>query len=152
LDYQGGNKVVLFICHWFDVHNRGRGYKIDFNTGFTLVNADRELCTNATDPYILASQAKLTYYVRDIKDPKWLIVIKTQPRDTYDMPKFENIFDSDDESTTVYVLENEDIGGTYIVEGDDDIELRRTDVDVVTEDVPAPELDPIDEDEQYDSN
>jgi Domain of unknown function (DUF4216) len=108
---------------------------IDSNTGFTLVNVDCELCTNATDPYILASQAKLTYYVRDIKDPKYLIVIKTQPRDTYDMPNLENIFDSDDESTTVYVQENEDIGGTYIVEGDDDIELRRTDVDVVTEDL-----------------
>jgi len=105
------------------------------------------LCTNATDPYILASQAKSTYYVRDIKDPKWLIVIKTQPQDTYDMLNFKNIFYSDDESATVYVQENEDIDGTYIVEGDDDTELRRTDVDVVTEDAPAPELDPIDEDE-----
>jgi Domain of unknown function (DUF4216) len=152
LDYQGGNKVVLFKCHWFDVHNRGRGYKVDSDTGFTLVNADHELCTNATDPYILASQAKLAYYVRDIKDSKWLIVVKTQPRDTYDMSVVENNFDSDDESTTVYVQENEDIGGTYIVEGDDNIALKRTDVDVVTEDAPAPDLDPIDEDEQYYSN
>jgi len=37
------------------------------------------------EPYVLASQAQQVYYVKDTKNPNWLIVVKTKSRDWYDM-------------------------------------------------------------------
>ncbi|CAJ1978306.1 unnamed protein product, partial [Sphenostylis stenocarpa] len=34
-----------------------------------------------------ASQAQQVYYVKDTHDPNWLVVVKTKPRDLYDMPE-----------------------------------------------------------------
>jgi len=42
------------------------------------------------ESYVIASQPQQVYYIKDTKDPNWLIVVKTKPRDWYDMPK-ENI-------------------------------------------------------------
>lgn len=75
--------VVLFKCEWWDVHSRGRGIKKDKN-GFTLINTSRTLPTDVS--YILAAQAEQVYYVKDTKDPKWLVVVKTKPRDFFDLP------------------------------------------------------------------
>ena len=31
--------------------------------------------------HVLASQAQQMYYVKDTKDPNWLVVVNTKPRD-----------------------------------------------------------------------
>ena len=37
------------------------------------------------EPYILASQAKMVYYVKDPSEVEWNIAVHVQPRDVYDM-------------------------------------------------------------------
>ncbi|KAJ1400600.1 hypothetical protein SESBI_29468 [Sesbania bispinosa] len=98
LSYPGGNNIILFKCDWWDMSSKGRGYKED-KYGFVLINSNRKLKTH--EPYILASQAQQVYYVKDTKDPIWLVVIKTKPRDFYDIP---------DEPTNEACQENEEIG------------------------------------------
>nr|CAD1817938.1 unnamed protein product [Ananas comosus var. bracteatus] len=136
LQYQGSKRIALFKCHWWDVYNCGRGYKEDEN-GFFLVNVDRELATNTTDPYILASQAQQVYYAKDIRDPKWLVVVKTQPRDLYDVPTIETSANDQEESTSTPIQENENIGDFYRIDGDKDhgdlcnVELARANVEEI---------------------
>lgn len=133
LQYQGSNKVVLFKCHWWDVCTSGRGYKED-DHGFFAVNVERELPTNATDPYVLASQAQQVYYVEDINNPKWHYVIKMKPRDLYDIPM------ADDQSSSILeaIQENEGIGTSCefinIEEDDDELNLARNDAEGITTD------------------
>ena len=81
LSYFGGNNVVLFKCDWWDVSSK-KGYWID-KYGFFLLNSNRKLRTN--EPYVLASQAQQVYYVIDIKDLNWLVVVRIKPRDLYDV-------------------------------------------------------------------
>lgn len=52
------------------------------NVCIFVINSSRKLKTN--EPYVLASQAHQVYYVKDTKDPNWLVVTKSQ--DLYDMP------------------------------------------------------------------
>ncbi|XP_020092842.1 uncharacterized protein LOC109713253 [Ananas comosus] len=140
LQYQGSKKIALFKSHWWDVYNCGRGYKEDEN-GFFLVNVDRELATNTTDPYILASQAQRVYYAKDIRDPKWLVVVKTQPRDLYDVPTIERSANDQEESTSTPIQENENIGDFYRIDGDKDhddlctVELARANVEEIVFDL-----------------
>ncbi|QHO00912.1 uncharacterized protein DS421_13g410410 [Arachis hypogaea] len=65
----------------------GRGIKQDV-LGHTLVNfsnpihvGDRE----DDEPYILASEARLVYYVEDEVDKEWSVVVLVKPRDLFDM-------------------------------------------------------------------
>lgn len=86
LNYYEVFKVVLFKCTWADTRTE-RGYKKD-TYGHHMVNFSRLLHTgdNAEDePYILASQAKMVYYVKDPSELEWNIAIHMQPRDVYDM-------------------------------------------------------------------
>ncbi|KAJ1419598.1 hypothetical protein SESBI_14925 [Sesbania bispinosa] len=78
--------------------SKGIGYKED-KYGFVLINSNRKLKTH--EPYILASQAQQVYYVKDTKDPNWLVVVKTKPRDFYDIPE---------EPTNEACQENEEVG------------------------------------------
>ncbi|OMO86779.1 hypothetical protein CCACVL1_09462 [Corchorus capsularis] len=122
LYYQGQNTVILFKADWWDVHHKS-GFKID-KFGFPMVNVTRKLKTN--EPYVLASQAGQVYYVKDIKEPNWQVVVKTKPRDLYDLPK-------NDEPCQ----ENEDFGFTpheSTAEDDNDvmISLDRSDLEPAT--------------------
>ncbi|XVF28605.1 hypothetical protein REPUB_Repub15cG0044300 [Reevesia pubescens] len=49
-----------------------------------MVNVARRLKTD--ESYVLASQAEQVYYVKDIKDSNWQVLVKTKPRDLYDFP------------------------------------------------------------------
>ncbi|GKE22200.1 hypothetical protein Tco_1433712 [Tanacetum coccineum] len=72
LDYRF-RQIPLFKCDW--VNHRVGGVKRD-NLGYTLV-----------DPFILASQARQVFYVKDHIDKKLSIIFKTPPKnykDTYD--------------------------------------------------------------------
>lgn len=50
------------------------------------------------DPFVLSSQVKQVFYVKDHKEGNWLLVVMTKPRDLYDMGK--NAQGEDDESYT----------------------------------------------------
>jgi hypothetical protein len=75
------------------------------------------------EPYVLASQAEQVYYVKDTKDPNWMVVVKTKPRDFYDMPE---------ETTNEACQENEEIGSMSFASNDLVIPLDRSDLDVST--------------------
>ena len=99
LDYYEKFKVVLFRCDWIDI-NSPRGLKQDAN-GFTLVNFSRLIHTGVLlkdDPFIFSSQARQVFYVQDAKDKDWFTVIKTKPRDLYDMGN--QVEDDDDDTYT----------------------------------------------------
>lgn len=127
LRYPGGNHIVLFECEWRDVMTRG-GMKQD-EYGFTCVNVTRTLNTN--EHFILAYQAQQVFYVKDPKSDDWRVVIKTQPRDVYDMvledePFQENVveFQQDLDNTIetnvdVIAWNRDDIEG-IVVEGIED--------------------------------
>lgn len=83
VQYIGGNRVILFKCDWWDVHTQGRGIITD-SFEFVSVNTSKVL---ANDPYILASQAQQVFYVDDVVKPNWKVVVKTTPRNSYDVPE-----------------------------------------------------------------
>lgn len=68
------------------------------------------------EPYILATQAEQVYYVKDTRDPKWFVVVKTKPRDLYDFPPTEEEEKNDptlsNKSSSEACQENEHITAT----------------------------------------
>jgi len=52
--------------------------------GLFLINNNHKLLTT-NESYVLVIQAQQVYHVKDIKDPDWLVVEKTKPRDLYDV-------------------------------------------------------------------
>ncbi|KAH0655492.1 hypothetical protein KY285_030374 [Solanum tuberosum] len=86
INYNGRFKVVLFKCKWADT-TRDRGYQKD-RWNFNCVNFDRLIHTGEREehePYIEASQAQTVYYVDDIVNKGWSVVVHLKPRDLYDM-------------------------------------------------------------------
>ena len=83
LDYGNNHKVILFDCEWYDVFSENLGIKRE-TYGITTVNVKRFLKTN--EPYVLASQVEQLYYVRDHVHQNWQVVVKTNPRNFYDIP------------------------------------------------------------------
>lgn len=86
VSYLENNSVILFKCDWFEApaqgQNRGRGYKKD-EYGYFSIDMTRLYYTN--DPFVLASQAGLVYYVKDNDKKNWYSVVKVKPRNTYAM-------------------------------------------------------------------
>ncbi|XP_075645463.1 uncharacterized protein LOC142616510 [Castanea sativa] len=101
LHYMGGNKIVMFKCEWRDVDHCGRGIMVD-KYGRTLVNVTHSLKSN--EPFVLACQAEQVFYVKSIRNPQWHFVIKTEPRNYYNMssPKEENDNDEEDDDQEPY--------------------------------------------------
>ncbi|KAH0644671.1 hypothetical protein KY284_032555 [Solanum tuberosum] len=86
LNYYGKLKVVLFKCLWVDT-TLNKGIKID-QFGITSVNFSCLMHTGAKEtdePFILASDARMVYYVDDPIDEDWCCVCHMKPRDIYDM-------------------------------------------------------------------
>jgi len=86
LNYYGKLKVVLFKCLWVDT-TLNKGIKID-QFGITSVNFTRLIHTGVKEtdePFILASDARMVYYVDDPIDEDWCCVCHMKPRDIYDM-------------------------------------------------------------------
>ncbi|GJU52437.1 hypothetical protein Tco_1226151 [Tanacetum coccineum] len=98
LDYRF-RQIPLFKCDW--VNHRAGGVKRD-NLGYTLVDLNN--LGHKVDPFILASQARQVFYVKDQIDKKLSIVFKTPPKnykDTYD--------EVDEEFSTVIHQHNDNI-------------------------------------------
>ncbi|GJR54639.1 hypothetical protein Tco_1405160 [Tanacetum coccineum] len=99
LDYRF-RKIPLFKCDWVN-HKAGR-VKHDPNLGYTLV--DLNSLGHKDDPFILASQARQVFYVKDQIDKKLSIVFRTPTKnykDTYD--------EVDEEFSTVIHEHNDNI-------------------------------------------
>ncbi|XP_073112429.1 uncharacterized protein [Elaeis guineensis] len=64
-----------------------------------FVNIHGSLNTN--EPFVLASQAEQVFYVEDLVDSNWLVVVKTYPRDAYDVPSVDNDADDDDDDDSL---------------------------------------------------
>jgi uncharacterized cupin superfamily protein len=58
LHYEGGNKVILFNCDWFDIIN---GVKVDKKRGLVEVKHSSRL--RHYEPFVLACQADQAYYL-----------------------------------------------------------------------------------------
>jgi hypothetical protein len=82
--YLGRRRIAMFKCEWRDVLTEGQGYKRD-KYGFISVNTKRSVYGN--DPFVLASQAHQIFFVSEIRDPSWHVVVKTVARTIYDVPE-----------------------------------------------------------------
>ncbi|GJR64203.1 putative reverse transcriptase domain-containing protein [Tanacetum coccineum] len=99
LDYRF-RQIPLFKCDW--VNHKAGGVKHDLNLGYTLV--DLNSLGHKDDPFILASQARQVFYVKDQIDKKLSIVFRTPTKnykDTYD--------EVDEEFSTVIHEHNDNI-------------------------------------------
>ena len=99
LDYRF-MQLPLFKCDW--VNHRAGGVKRDTTLGYTLVDLNN--LGHKVDPFILASQARQVFYVKDQLHKNLSIVFKTPPknyRDTYD--------ELDEEFSTVIHPHNDNI-------------------------------------------
>lgn len=85
LEYLGSNYIVLFRCDWYDVWDSRRGKNVD-KFGYVSVDSQRFLKTN--EPFVLASQVSQVFYATDIVNKgSWRVVVKTKPRDIYELPR-----------------------------------------------------------------
>jgi hypothetical protein len=71
LEFLGQKEVILLQCDWFDVPldtstNRGKGY-IKYKFGVIDIDTTRHKFSN--EPYILATQAELVFYVNLLNKP-----------------------------------------------------------------------------------
>jgi hypothetical protein len=82
--YAGRRRVTLFDCEWRDIDNHILGYKKD-KYGYVSVNTKRRIYEN--EPFVLAYQAKQIFFVDEIRNPSWQVVVKTVARCIYDVPE-----------------------------------------------------------------
>ncbi|XP_021728414.1 uncharacterized protein LOC110695492 [Chenopodium quinoa] len=86
LDYYGSYKVVLFRCDWVDIR---RGIKTNPN-GSVRIKISKLMHTGRflrDDPFVFSSQAKQVFYIEDEIQKGWCHVVKTKPRDLFDIPE-----------------------------------------------------------------
>ncbi|PHU01230.1 hypothetical protein BC332_31017 [Capsicum chinense] len=86
LNYYRKLKVVLFKCIWVDT-TLYKGIKID-QFEITSVIFSHLIHTGAKEidePFILATDARMVYYVDDPIDEDWCVVCHMKSRDIYDM-------------------------------------------------------------------
>ena len=79
-------RIVLFKFDWFDT-KQGRGVKKDA-LGFKLVNFSKLIHTGTNlldEPFVFASQVQQVFSIQDSLQPNWQIVVRTKPRDVYEM-------------------------------------------------------------------
>ncbi|GKE48173.1 hypothetical protein Tco_1479431 [Tanacetum coccineum] len=99
LDYHF-RQIPFFKCDW--VNHRAGGVKRDTTLGYTSVDLNN--LGHKVDPFILASQARQVFYVKDQIYKKLSIVFKTPPKNykaTYD--------EVDEEFSTVIHYHNDNI-------------------------------------------
>jgi hypothetical protein len=66
--------------------NRGKGYSKD---KFGVIDIDTTRHKFRNEPYILATQAELVFYVNLVNKPGWSSVISMKPRNLFAMPELD---------------------------------------------------------------
>jgi hypothetical protein len=92
--YYDRTRYVLFKCKWAN-STRGKGYKED-EYGLTFVNFKNLVHKGEMiidEPYVLTSQVNQVFYVEDKRDRDWACVVKTKPRNVYDIDRGEGPHD-----------------------------------------------------------
>jgi hypothetical protein len=67
-------------------NNRGKGYSKD---KFGVIDIDTTRHKFRNEPYILATQAELVFYVNMVNKPGWSSVISMKPRNLFAMPELD---------------------------------------------------------------
>jgi hypothetical protein len=132
VEYYDTTRYVLFKCDWADIR-RDRGYKED-QYGFTLVNFKNLIHTGeqiTDEPYVLSSQVSQVFYVFDERHPDWSCVVRTKPRNVYDIGEGEGNDDSCDN-----YHESEPLNMNISHDPNDVIECCRNDIPPI--DIPIP--------------
>ncbi|GKA48933.1 putative reverse transcriptase domain-containing protein [Tanacetum coccineum] len=97
LDYHF-RQIPLFKCDW--VNHKAGGVKHDPNLGYTLV--DLNSLGHKDDLFILASQARQVFYVKDQIDKKLSIVFRTPTKN------YKDKYDKVDEEFSIVIHEHND--------------------------------------------
>ncbi|XP_074362937.1 uncharacterized protein LOC141703275 [Apium graveolens] len=82
-------KAPLFLCKWAE---NDKGLKID-DLGFTLVDFNRQ--GHKKDKYVSVDQVNQVFYIKDLVDPTWPIVLTSTTRD------YQELYNDDDLGDTI---------------------------------------------------
>ena len=82
-------KAPLFLCKWAE---NDKGIKID-DLGFTLVDFNRQ--GHKKDKYVSIDQVNQVFYIKDLVDPTWSIVLTSTTRD------YQELYNDDDFGDTI---------------------------------------------------
>ncbi|XP_042437085.1 uncharacterized protein LOC122023056 [Zingiber officinale] len=114
LDYYGSSKFVLFRCDWYEVE--------DDKYGLTCVYFNKRCYVD--DPFVLASQVHQCFYIEDPFDANRKYVMKTVPRDFFNMKD-----DINSNAQELYQSEPSDHAvNLAIVDSNYEVELVRDDM------------------------
>ncbi|XP_062113418.1 uncharacterized protein LOC133824536 [Humulus lupulus] len=94
------NKVILLKCSWYNTNGSDRMYS-EYN--FTSTNINSEWFED--EPFVLANQVSLVFYLDDIKKSKdnkdWKVVQKVNHHHIWDIPSKPMDGEVDDEDPTI---------------------------------------------------
>ena len=90
VEYFNRTKYVMFKCKWAD-STMDKGYKVDkydqiFVNFKNLVHTEEMI---ADELYMLMSQVDQVFYVEDDRDQDWACVVKTKPKNVYNIGRGE---------------------------------------------------------------
>ena len=127
VEYYNRMKYVLFKCDWVD-NTRDGGWKLD-KYGLTLINFKNLVHRGdhiTVEPYVLTSQVEQVFYVEDGRDPDWACVVRTKPRNVYDVGQGQG---SDDEQPNYYESETLQFDHNHHYDPqEEDVDYVRTDL------------------------
>ena len=94
VEYFNRTKYVIFKCKWAD-SMRDKGYKVD-EYGLIFVNFKNlvhkgKMITD--EPYMLTSLVDQVFYIEDERDRDWACIVRTKPRNVYNVGRGEGPHD-----------------------------------------------------------
>jgi hypothetical protein len=82
------------------------------------------------DPCVLSSQVSQVYYVKDERHPGWAIIVRTKPRQVYDVGQQERHIDDDGNYHEIKPC-NRNINVDPIDVDNDNVECARNDIPAI---------------------
>ena len=143
-DYYGHFSVVLFKCDWFEA-----GEDI---YGLTYVHFNKRCYKD--DPFVLAHQVHQCFYVQDPFDENKHYVMKTIPRDLFNMNDQLDLDAQESYRNEPY----DQLSRVVMPYDDDEVELMRKDMPAtifeMTQPIPSAEQDEVEynEDSEYEES
>lgn len=127
LDYMCQNSVILFQCEWYNTNNTGRNRTIRTDTYCTSIDVTSRWYQS--DPFILPSQAKQVFYLKDTKwGEPWQVVERVQQRGVFDVQEVGSAetFHAPESGDA---FQQENMGSAVRIDIEGDIRCHRDDVD-----------------------
>lgn len=120
ITYSGENYVMLFQCNWFNTSSSS-GFFID---EFGIPSIHKEKFLKSDDIFIFANQAEQVIYVDDLKKKGWANIIKTIPRDVFNITEeIEEDFLVDEEDEEDLEVDQEDSETSDVYKYDEQDEI-----------------------------